>query len=60
MIFTDNFRPYKFLHRHNGYRHEFVNHSEGEYARGDVRISTTASVVRVSTQALEEEVYGSE
>jgi transposase-like protein len=39
MVYTDDFKPYKFLHRHNRYRHEFVNHSEGEYARGDVHIN---------------------
>ena len=38
MIYTDDFRPYRFLPRY-GYKHEFVNHSEKEYARGDVHIN---------------------
>jgi len=38
IAYTDNFTPYKILS--NLYRHETVNHSIGEYARGEVHINT--------------------
>jgi transposase-like protein len=38
MVYTDDFRPYRFLLRY-GYKHRFVNHSEREYARGDVHVN---------------------
>jgi transposase-like protein len=37
-IYTDNFPSYNIL-QNMGYRHEYVNHSMGEYARGEVHIN---------------------
>jgi transposase-like protein len=37
-IYTDSFPSYSIL-QNMGYRHEYVNHSMGEYARGDVHIN---------------------
>lgn len=38
-VYTDEYSVYDFLER-EGYFHESVNHSAGEYARGDVHINT--------------------
>ncbi len=38
-IYTDEYSVYDFLES-SGYLHESVNHSAGEYARGDVHINT--------------------
>jgi transposase-like protein len=38
-VYTDEYSVYNFLES-SGYLHESVNHSAGEYARGDVHINT--------------------
>jgi transposase-like protein len=38
IVYTDNFTSYKILS--NLYRHETVNHSIGEYARGEAHVNT--------------------
>ncbi len=38
-VYTDEYSVYDFL-ENSGYSHESVNHSAGEYARGDVHINT--------------------
>jgi transposase-like protein len=38
-IYTDSFPSYNVL-QGMGYRHEYVNHSMGEYARGEVHINS--------------------
>jgi hypothetical protein len=38
-IYTNNFPSYNIL-QSMGYRHDYVNHSLGEYARGDVHINS--------------------
>ncbi len=42
-VYTDEYSVYSFLSR-DGYFHESVNHSAGEYARGDVHINTQEGV----------------
>jgi transposase-like protein len=42
IVYTDDFRPYRSLPLY-GYRHRFVNHSEREYARGDVHVNNCES-----------------
>jgi transposase-like protein len=37
-IYTDNFPSYSIL-QNMGYRHDYVNHSIGEYARGEVHVN---------------------
>jgi transposase-like protein len=59
MIYPDDYRPYKFLHRH-GYKHKFVRYSEREYARGNVHINNCECRTNLYKQALDEEGYGSE
>lgn len=52
-VYTDEYSVYDFLES-SGYRHESVNHSAGEYARGDVHINTqegTWSLFRPSIEA---------
>jgi transposase-like protein len=47
-IYTDSFPSYSIL-QGMGYRHDYVNHSIGEYARGDVHINNCenrASILR--------------
>ena len=47
-IYTDNSPSYSIL-QSMGYRHDYVNHSMGEYARGDVHINNCenrASILR--------------
>jgi transposase len=39
IIYTDDYAVYNFL-ASSGYIHESVNHSAGEYARGEVHINT--------------------
>lgn len=43
-IYTDDYMPYRRLDE-EGYRHEVVNHSQGEYARGDVHINHDEAIV---------------
>lgn len=38
-VYTDDFTPYQSLKK-RGYKHQTVNHSEKEYARGDVHTNT--------------------
>ena len=38
-VYTDEYCIYQFLRR-VGYQHETVNHSQGEYARGEVHVNT--------------------
>jgi transposase-like protein len=38
-VYTDSYSIYHFLSR-EGYQHQTVNHSEGEYARGEVHCNT--------------------
>ena len=38
-VYTDEYGIYQFLRR-VGYQHETVNHSRGEYARGEVHVNT--------------------
>jgi len=48
-IYTDSFPSYNVL-QGMGYRHEYVNHSMGEYARGEVHINNCenrASLLRL-------------
>ncbi len=42
-VYTDDYAVYDFLSS-SGYYHESVNHSAGEYARGDVHINTQEGV----------------
>ncbi len=52
-VYTDEYSVYDFLES-SGYSHESVNHSIGEYARGDVHINTqegTWSLFRPSIEA---------
>ncbi len=52
-VYTDEYSVYDFLES-SGYSHESVNHSAGEYARGDVHINTqegTWSLFRPSIEA---------
>jgi transposase-like protein len=47
-IYTDSFPPYSIL-QNTGYRHDYVNHSLREYARGEVHINNCenrASILR--------------
>jgi transposase-like protein len=49
-IYTDNFPSYSIL-QSMGYRHDYVNHSIEEYARGDVHINNCenrASILRLA------------
>lgn len=43
-IYTDEWTPYQVLEA-LGYMHEAVNHSLGEYARGDVHVNHDESIV---------------
>jgi len=43
-VYTDDYSPYKLLGE-EGYSHETVNHSQGEYARGDVHINHDEAIV---------------
>lgn len=38
-VYTDKYAIYNFLRR-LGYKHDSVNHSQGEYARGEVHVNT--------------------
>jgi transposase-like protein len=38
-VYTDSYNIYNFLQR-VGYQHQRVNHSQGEYARGEVHVNT--------------------
>lgn len=42
-VYTDDYSVYDFL-ENSGYSHESVNHSAGEYARGDVHINTQEGI----------------
>jgi len=42
-VYTDEYSVYNFL-ENSGYKHESVNHSAKEYARGDVHINTQEGV----------------
>ncbi|MFQ5343768.1 MAG: IS1595 family transposase [Anaerolineae bacterium] len=42
-IYTDDYDIYHFL-TSAGYQHQSVNHSQGEYARGEVHVNTTEAV----------------
>lgn len=39
MMYTDDYEAYARSLPMRGYKHEFVNHSEGEYARGDTHVN---------------------
>jgi transposase-like protein len=39
MVYTDDYEAYARSLPMRGYGHEFVNHSGGEYARGDVHVN---------------------
>jgi transposase-like protein len=41
-IFTDEFRSYRILGK-NGYQHSIVNHSSGQYVRGNTHVNTVES-----------------
>lgn len=43
-IYTDEYPPYRLLGE-EGYMHETVNHSQGEYARGDIHINHDEAIV---------------
>jgi len=43
-IYTDDHPSYRLLDA-EGYNHEVVNHSQGEYARGDVHINNDEAIV---------------
>ena len=42
-VYTDDYEIYEFL-RQVGYRHHCVNHSAGEYARGQVHCNTAEAI----------------
>jgi len=42
-VYTDEYKIYAFLEQ-LGYRHESVNHSQGEYARGEVHSNTIEGI----------------
>ncbi len=42
-VYTDDYEIYDFL-KQAGYRHRCVNHSAGEYARGDVHCNTAEAI----------------
>jgi len=43
-VYTDDYPPYTLLGE-EGYSHETVNHSQGEYARGDIHINHDEAIV---------------
>lgn len=43
-IYTDDYMPYRLLSE-EGYIHEIVNHSQGEYARGNVHVNHDEAIV---------------
>jgi len=43
-VYTDDYSPYRLLGE-EGYSHETVNHSQGEYARGDIHINHDEAIV---------------
>jgi len=43
-IYTDDYMPYRRLGE-KGYLHEIVNHSQGEYARGEVHVNHDEAIV---------------
>jgi transposase-like protein len=43
-IYTDDYMPYRLLSG-EGYIHEIVNHSQGEYARGNVHVNHDEGIV---------------
>ena len=42
-VYTDSYAIYDFLSE-EGYQHDTVNHSAGEYARGQVHVNTTEGI----------------
>jgi len=48
-IFTDEYCIYNFLSR-EGFNHQSVNHSEGEYARGEVHCNTAEAIFSLLRQ----------
>ncbi len=52
MVYTDEYSVYDFL-QSSGYSHESVNHSAGEYARGDVHINTQEGMWSLFRPAME-------
>jgi len=50
-IYTDSFLSYSIL-QNMGYRHDYVNHSVREYARGDVHINNCENRASILRQRL--------